>query len=105
MNRRRFLGRAMGTAVGFGLAGAGSLAIHKLAKTGPAENRSVSYKVKGFTCVTCATGLEVMLMRQPGVVRAHASYPDTTVVIGFDQNVVSETALREFIAGCGFSVS
>ena len=105
MNRRKFLSRVMGATAGLSLTGAGTVALHKLANPGPAENQSVSYQVKGFSCVTCATGLEVMLMQQPGVVRAHASYPDTTVVIGFDQNIVSEQALREFIAGCGFSVS
>src|SRR5882672_4911434 len=26
----------------------------------PTENQSVTYKVNGFTCVTCAVGLEVM---------------------------------------------
>ena len=29
------------------------------------ENRSVTYRVKGFTCVTCAVGLEVMLRVTP----------------------------------------
>lgn len=95
----------MGATAGLGLAGAGALAINKLAPTGPRENQSVTYKVKGFTCVTCATGLEVMLMQQPGVARARASYPDATVVIGFDKNLISETALKEFIASCGFSVA
>ena len=33
------------------------------------ENRSVTYRVKGFTCVTCAVGLEVMLRQQK---RRHA---------------------------------
>lgn len=105
MNRRNFLNRAMGATFGLGLAGAGATAIDKLVHTGPKENQSVSYKVKGFTCVTCATGLEVMLMQQAGVARAHASYPAATVSIGFDQNVISAPALREFIEGCGFSVS
>jgi hypothetical protein len=87
------------------LAGAGTMAIPKLAKTGPAENRSISYNVKGFSCVTCATGLEVMLREQKGVVRAQASYPEAAVVIGFDENLTSEAALQKFIAGCGFSIA
>ncbi len=93
----------MGITASLGLAGTGSLAVHKLAKVGPVENESVRYAVRGFTCVTCATGLEVMLRKQKGVVRARANYPEATVVIGFDRNLTSEQALNEFIAGCGFS--
>ena len=68
------------------------------------ENQSVSYKVTGFTCVTCAVGLEVMLRQQKGVVRASASYPEKKVAIGFDNGLTSEKALKGFIAECGFTV-
>ncbi len=69
------------------------------------EGRMVAYGVKGFSCETCATGLEVMLRRQKGVVRASASYADARVVIGFDENLTSEDTLKEFIASCGFTVA
>ena len=105
MNRRKFLTNVMGATAGLGVAGAGTVAVRKLARPGPVENQTVHYKVKGFTCVTCATGLEMMMMQQPGVARAQASYPHGTVVVGFDENLISEPALREFIAGCGFSVA
>jgi copper chaperone CopZ len=68
------------------------------------ENRSVAYQVKGFTCITCAVGLETMLRQQTGVTRVTASYPEERVTIGFDQNLTSEEDLRKFIAICGFSV-
>jgi hypothetical protein len=58
-----------------------------LAEAAPQENRSVTYTVKGFTCVTCAVGLEVMLRCLKGVTRANASYPDANVKIGFDANL------------------
>lgn len=97
MDRRNFLCRvtAAGTAAGLSIADAGA------AK----ENRSVTYKVKGFTCVTCAVGLEVMLRQQKGVTRANASYPERRVAIGFDANLTSEKALQDFIASCGFLVA
>jgi copper chaperone CopZ len=105
MDRRRFLGRVMtgvaGTTVGISVAGAG---LH-LGEASPRETRKIVYEVKGFSCITCATGLEVMLRQQKGVVRASASYPDGTVVVGLDENVISEENLREFIVGCGFTVS
>lgn len=69
------------------------------------ETTAVTWKVKGFTCITCAVGLEVMLRQQEGVTRAKASYPQNTVAIGFDGKLTSEKVLKEFIAGCGFSVA
>jgi copper chaperone CopZ len=96
MHRRDFICRVTAA----GTAGA-SLASAAQAR----ENQSVTYKVKGFTCVTCAVGLEVMLRQQKGVTRANASYPERTVAIGFDKNLTSEKALKGFIVECGFSVA
>jgi copper chaperone CopZ len=61
--------------------------------------------VKGFTCVTCAVGLEVMLRGLKGVTRAKASYAQANVKIGFDANLTSEKTLKDFVAACGFSVT
>ena len=103
MDRRKFLGRVVtgmaGTTVGLGMAKA-SLNL----TTSPKQTQNVSYQIKGFNCITCATGLEVMLLRQKGVVQAVASYPDAGVVIGFDESLTSEDKLKEFIASCGFTV-
>jgi copper chaperone CopZ len=96
MDRRKFICRiTAGSAAGLTLAEAAP----------PKENRSVLYKVKGFTCVTCAVGLEVMLRGLKGVTRATASYPEGNVTIGFDRNFTSEKTLKNFIENCGFSVA
>ncbi|HKE32197.1 MAG TPA: heavy metal-associated domain-containing protein [Candidatus Angelobacter sp.] len=104
MNRRRFLRRVMtgvaGTTMGIGVAKAG---LH-LGEASAQETRRVVCEVKGFSCITCATGLEVMLRQEKGVTQASASYPDGKVVIGFDENLISEDKLKEFIVRCGFSV-
>lgn len=104
MNRRKFLNQVMGgmagTAAGIGLAKVGL----NLVEATPIENQSVVCKVRGFTCVTCATGLEVMLLEQKGVVRVAASYPEGNVLIGFDGNITSEETLKEFIGSCGFRI-
>jgi len=55
--------------------------------------------------VTCAVGLEVMLRGLKGVTRANASYPEARVVIGFDSNLTTEKALKDFVASCGFLVA
>jgi Cu+-exporting ATPase len=96
MDRRNFICQVGGV-------GAASLSV--TAAAAAKEDQSVIYKVNGFTCITCAVGLEVMLRGTSGVTRANASYPERKVAIGFDSHMTSEKQLREFIASCGFSVS
>ena len=97
MDRRGCLCRltaagAVGAAVG-GELGCGSAAAR------------VTYQVRGFTCVTCAVGLEVMLRDVRGVIEAAASYPDNSVTISFDKQTIGEGSLKQFISDCGFSVA
>jgi copper chaperone CopZ len=92
MIRRRFLHLAT-------LAGAGGLASLGLEA---AERKTVVYQVKGFTCITCAVGLDALLQRQTGVVRSTSSYPEGTVKIEFHPHLVTEDSLKAFIAEMGF---
>lgn len=95
MFRRAFIQRA--TIVGAsGLASLGSVEA--------SGKETVKYKVKGFSCVTCAVGLEVVLQKEHGVLRAKASYPEATVIIDFDPSLVGEEALKKFITDAGFHV-
>jgi copper chaperone CopZ len=94
MQRRRFV--QMMT-----LAGAGTLAALEVAHA--KETKTVTYKVKGFTCVTCAVGLETMLGQQKGVQWVKAAYPEAVVVIRYDPSSVNEPELRGFISELGFT--
>jgi Cu+-exporting ATPase len=94
MQRRRFV--QMMT-----LAGAGTLAAVEM--THASQATTVSYRVKGFTCVTCAVGLETMLREQTGVKWVKATYPEAHVTIRYDPSSVSEAALRGFISDLGFT--
>lgn len=94
MDRRNFLQRITVASASLGAAGAGAEGAHE-----------VRFAVRGFTCVTCAVGLEVMLKQQPGVLRASASYPEGRVVIGFDSRATQAAVLRKFInQTTGFTV-
>ncbi len=95
MFRRRFI-----QSITF--AGAGSLAGAGVAEA--KGNKTVIYQIKGFTCVTCAVGLETLLRRKKGIARAEASYPNATVVIEFDPDLVSDQSMRELISEMGFRV-
>ncbi len=80
------------------LAGAGS----GLRRHGGGASKTVTYRIQGFSCVTCAVGLDVMLDRQKGVVQAKSSYNDATTTIVFHPELVTESALQAFIAEMGF---
>jgi len=84
------------------LIGAGSLAgIPAVAAVG---THTVRYRVKGFSCVTCAVGLDAMLQRQKGVASSQSSYPDGLVIVKFDPKEITDASLRAFIAEIGFTV-
>jgi copper chaperone CopZ len=64
---------------------------------------TVKYRVKGFSCVTCAIGLETVLRQKRGVIRVEASYPNSTAVVEYDSSLVVEEQLRAFISEMGFT--
>ena len=84
-------------------AGVGGVSILGIAEAG--EMRAVSYRVQGFTCITCAIGLDTMLTRLHGVVRSHSSYPAGEANIEFHPHLVSEETLRQCIRDAGFTVA
>lgn len=94
MFRRKFIAR-------LGLASASGLAAVGAAHAG--QSRTVTYRVKGFSCITCAVGLDTLLCRQKGVVHSKSSYPDATAVIEFDPALVSEQSLKALISEMGFT--
>jgi copper chaperone CopZ len=95
MFRRHFMQRITFAGAG-GLASVGAMEAREI--------RKVTYRVKGFSCITCAVGLETMLQQQKGIVRAKASYTDARAIIEFDPELVTDIWLKAFIADMGFTV-
>jgi len=96
MDRRNFLRGVTGATTAAATAGGLGIASAVAPKAAPKESRNVTYRIKGFTCITCAVGLEVMLKGLKGVTRASASYPGNTVTIGFDEHVTTEKNVEGF---------
>ncbi len=95
MLRRRFLQFVpLATALG--------LAPLKAAAKGKSE--IVTYRVKGFSCITCATGLDTMLSRQEGVASSKSTYPDGIVKVDFDPDQISKNQIAAFIEELGFTI-
>jgi len=88
--RRRFI---QGIACGLGAA---EVAI------GAAKTKTVTYRIQGFTCVTCAVGLDTLLKDQKGIVRSKSSWPERTAVIEYNPDLITEEKIKEFIQELGF---
>jgi copper chaperone len=95
MFRRRFLQLVTMASVG-GLA--------PLEAVSAAATRTVIYQVKGFTCITCATGLDTLLGREKGINSSKSTYPEGEVTVSFDPGKTSEQAIVKFITDLGFTV-
>ena len=95
MIRRRFLGlMTLASATGIS-------AVSKVARSA-GEQATVRYRVSGFTCITCATGLETLLSREKGVLAVKASYPEGTTVVNFNRRLTNEQEIATAIASMGF---
>jgi len=91
MIRREFI---QGIAGGLGSAAAATSAV---------KTKTVTYRIEGFTCVTCAVGLDALLKDQKGVVRSKSSYPDRTAIIEYRPDLINEQQIEAFIRELGFS--
>jgi Cu+-exporting ATPase len=69
-----------------------------------AATRTVIYHVKGFTCITCATGLDTLLSQQKGIASSKSTHPEGKVTVAFDPGQMTEQAIVTFIADLGFTV-
>jgi copper chaperone CopZ len=95
MFRRRFL-QMMTVASVSGLAPLEALS----ATTGT----TVTWFVKGFSCITCATGLDTLLGQQKGILSSKSTYPEGKVTVRFDAGKTTEQAIVTFITDLGFAV-
>jgi hypothetical protein len=67
------------------------------------QTKVVTYRVEGFSCITCAVGLDTMLLQHMGVVHSKSSYPDALTTIEFQPSLVNEESLKAFISEMGFT--
>ncbi len=82
------------------LAGVSSLTNVQAATRG--KETTIHYRISGFTCVTCAVGLDAMLQREQGVVWSQSSYKDATTSVCFHPDLTNDESLRRAIADLGF---
>jgi copper chaperone CopZ len=84
------------------ISGAGALAFEA---KGTGMAKTVVYEVKGFSCITCAVGLDTLLSKQKGVLSSKSTYPEGKVTVRFDSDAIEEKSIEGFISEMGFSVA
>jgi copper chaperone CopZ len=70
-----------------------------------AKGKTAVFQVKGFSCVTCAVGLDTMFSRTKGIVSNHSTYPEGKVTVRFDPAVITDAAVRAVITDPGFIIA
>ena len=96
MFRRRFL-QLITLASANGLVSIESLAAE--------PTRTATYRVKGFSCITCATGLDTMLSHQKGIKSSKSTYPAGIVTVCFNPGQITGPRIVAFIEELGFTVT
>jgi copper chaperone CopZ len=84
------------------ISGAGSLAFEAKGST---MARTTTYMVKGFSCITCAVGLDALLGNQRGVLTSKSTYPEGKVTVRFDPETIDEKEIESVISELGFTIS
>jgi copper chaperone CopZ len=93
------------------LSGAGALApFEAIAGTATvvdadAKGTTTVFQVKGFSCVTCAVGLDTMFSRTKGILSSHSTYPEGKVTARFDPGSINEANVRAVITDAGFTIA
>ncbi len=67
-----------------------------------ANTKTVIWHIDGFSCVTCAVGLDTLLNQQKGIVRSTSSYERRTATIDFHPELITEKQIRGFVEELGF---
>ena len=66
---------------------------------------TVIFQVNGFSCITCAVGLDTLLSKQKGVLASKSTYPGGMVTVKFDPDAIDEKSIEGFISEMGFTVA
>ncbi len=62
-------------------------------------SKTVTYRFEGLTWVTCAVRLDAMLRDRKGIIGSKSGYPETTAVIEFNPDLVSESPISGLHSG------
>jgi Cu+-exporting ATPase len=104
MIRRKFLQLIAFSGVG-ALAPIEAIAGTPSASGTNANGKTAVFQVKGFSCITCAVGLDTMFSRTKGIMSSHSTYPEGKVTVRFAPGEITDAAVRAVIADAGFTIA
>ncbi|HEY4504082.1 MAG TPA: copper-translocating P-type ATPase [Candidatus Paceibacterota bacterium] len=61
-----------------------------------------TYKIRGMHCASCVATIERVLLKTAGVRLASANFASESVLIEFDENVISESNLANIVESVGY---
>lgn len=61
-----------------------------------------TYKIHGMHCASCVATIERVLLKTVGVHTASANFASETVLVEFDENIISESNLAKIIESVGY---
>jgi copper chaperone CopZ len=104
MIRRKFLQLVALSGAG-ALAPIGAIAGAASASDATVKGKTTVFQVRGFSCITCAVGLDTMFNRTKGILSSHSTYPEGKVTVRFDPGALNEAAVRAVITDAGFTIA
>lgn len=67
--------------------------------------KKVSFKLSGLNCVSCAVLIDTVLEELPGVKSAKTNYTSASVVVDYNESMVTTETLVAAIRKEGYDVS
>lgn len=69
------------------------------------NNSIAKLKLEGMDCPSCAVDIDITLEDLPGIKNAQTSYPNSTITINYDSDVVSFETIQQEIKKLGFNAT
>ena len=63
----------------------------------PSSTHPASFPVTGMSCASCASSVETILAKVPGVRSVNVNYANTTAQVDFDPDQISAEELRQAV--------
>ena len=64
--------------------------------------KKIILNIEGMTCTACSNGLEKYLKKQNGIIEANVNLVMATVLIKYDEKILTKKELDKLIANAGF---
>lgn len=64
--------------------------------------KKIILNIEGMTCTACSNGLEKYLKKQNGIIKANVNLVMATVLIEYDEKILTKKELDKLIANAGF---